>query len=349
MPEATSGAASQGPDRAAILAEMATLPDDGTAATPVKPAPDKQASTPAEVEAPDQEAAPDVATDAPDAETTEQPDAETQKRLDMVTRAEKRSRQQLTKERQDFEAERREHVDAQRAHKAEVESFTRSKTTARKDVVSHLRGLGFQEEDFALAAQQMYLQTKGAAADPQRKAAVTAETEKRELRDEIAELRAWRDEQEQAKQKHAVEQTQSQRAEAYANTMLAQVNETSTPLVHRQFSKSPQKAIEGLVKTYDALVAEFDDVPDHADVVKAYEKRRRVELEEEGVDVDTLIGKKAAPVVAKPAGRTLGSGNAAGATRPKPGTPKRLPNGHLAPESRDEILGEMKSLADDAS
>lgn len=340
MPEAAPAPAPV--DRGSVLAEMATLKasQEATEAAPVKTA--KPAAAPIEkdeavdVKDPPSEASAAEPAPEPSDEDEAKPDAETQKRLDSVARAEKRSRQQLSKERQDFEAERREFTDGQRAHRAEVESFSKLKGRAKYDAVAVMRSLGLTEDDFESAAQQLYANSKAAAADPKRKAATEQTARERELRDEVAELRSWRDRKEQADEQRQQQSVVERQASNYLDKLTAQVTDEASPLVKRQIAKNPQKAYAGLVAAYGDLLADSDgDVPEPAHVVKAYETRRRAELDEEGVDIDALLGKRSATPPAKTS-RTLSGLN--GATRPKP-APSKDPE-----EARADTLRELATL-----
>lgn len=65
--------------------------------------------------------------------------------------------------------------------------------------------------------------------------------------------------------------------------------------------------------------ADASHTPTHAEVIAEYEKRRREELEEQGVDVDAML-KRAAPAPAAPPAKkpaaTLDPTNTGGAARP---------------------------------
>lgn len=358
MPDPTPQQTNSAPDRAAVLAELGKIrasngdgePAPKVAAKPalaVAPAAAAAADPDPETAVADVEPDDDVVADPDPEVAADQPDAETQKRLEMVTRAEKRSRQALAKDRAEFDLDRRSFLEDQRKHKADVEHLGKLRARAKVDPWTFLREVGgLSEDDAEHAAKTIYANSKAAAANPANRAAVDAAITKREADARVAELEAKLakiEETDTQRQEHA---RLTSAAERYMGEVESSVTDAS-PLVKRTLAKNPQKFAAGIAATYsDLLAADPDgDIPAAADVVKAYEKRRRAELEADDVDIDAYLAKKpSAPAVAAGKTKTIGNG-VNGATRPKLAVVKPIDNnGSLTEEARNETLAELAAM-----
>lgn len=301
--------------RAATLAELESGPDleaktTSTTASPAKkPAP--KAEEPAE-ETPDVETAdPDVETPDADASTDGAGDAEVtaaeevtadpeqNKRLEAIQNAEKRSREKITALRAEARAEletERKKLEADWGPRLKAaQDFEELKKSAKRGsshFVAAMRALGLGEDDFEPAAQVLYAFSKAGAADPARKAHAERLMRDRDL-DESTSSAHRRIEELEAKleQKDQQAQIASQRS-AYLDHAVKAIGEDA-PLAKALAAKNPAKLREALWATTERLYRENDnEIPEPAALIAAYEKTRRAELEELGVDVPTLSTTK---------------------------------------------------------
>jgi hypothetical protein len=278
-------------------------------AKPAKAAPvdDVETPTAADIDADEVEA--QAADEVDEAEVEEaSPDKDTQKRLDVIARAEKRAKQQLAADRLDFEEQRQAWKSEQRAAQAAIAKFEEMKTRAKRDPAGFMRSVGLAEDDFELAAQALYAESKAGMADPKRRAAVDAALRQRETGDSIAELRAQVEALKTEKLQAAARAEQATIVDQFVTTVAKAATAEKAPLVAKYLAKSPAKARAGLAAAALALLEAEGDVPEHADVIAAYELQRRRELEEMDVDLDVYLGRTdtAATITKKPS-KTIGS------------------------------------------
>lgn len=274
--------------------------DDAPASQSAPPA--KAEPPPASTEAAQPEpetASEDVEADAP-AETPspapggDKPDAETVKRLAAVQAAEKRSREKLAAERAEFAAERAKLEELRKeieAYRADSELFAKAKARAEIDPVSVLESLGVKDLEYA--AKQAYAKAK---ADPANKEAAARSLRERELMEEIAELKKWRTETTRAEQERA----QNEMARREAETYMADVTKAATagelsPLAKHFMAKNPAATDHRLRRIAVELAQETGERPDVEDVLARYEKSRRAELEELGVDPNSILNASSPP------------------------------------------------------
>ena len=227
------------------------------------------------------------------------PDADTTKRLGVVAKAEAKAREEATQRK--IELDRREQALLARENEATGKGSTleQLKALIRKDPVKALETLGLTDEaDLSVAAQRMWAQTAGKA-DPKNKAYAEQTARERELQSELAELKKTTAElAEQFK-------TRDQRAaaEQFANRYLDEAVKAipSEPsLIGTRHTKNPANARAALLSLGQEMEKDADgETPSHGEVIAEYEKRRRAEFEEQGVDVDAMLkAKVAAPVAA---------------------------------------------------
>lgn len=322
------------PDRAAILAELASLPaaNDEPAEEPSKPAADPEVAPPEE-EAP--AAAP--------VETEEDPaDAETSKRLATVQKQEERARAALAKERSEARAE----LDtARKAHEAEwapkmaaYEQFEAAKRNARRDPAALLTAAGLTADDLEAAAAQIYaLSPKGGT-----NAANKAHAEKL-LRERENETRYEKLERELAEVKQAAvarEQAAAQAAETerYVGAIESSAK-ASGPAIFHLMNTDADMAGSLMSRAYEDIMKATGETPDPKDVVAEAEKAARVKLVKLGVNLDSIIKGKAAPAEPETKRTTKTLSTSGSATQPK-----TVATTKTAKEEREEVLREMAKL-----
>lgn len=284
-----------------------------------------QAAKPAETKPLVSDASPDNAESSPSDEVDDdasetptpaksveaKPDSETSKRLAAVQAAEKRSREKVAAERAEVAAERaaaakeRSELDAERA---ELAAYRKAVERAKVDPVAALRAMGITDPaDLEHAAKTSYAAAKG---DPANKEAAARAMREREHADELATLRKRLDDRDSAdKQRTETEHVQRETAK-YVSDLKAAVGDDS-PIARHFLAKSPAKTEAALRRTAYELSQETGDIPDHADVLARYEQTRRAELEELGIDPNSILSappkKPDLEAAKKPAAKTLGN------------------------------------------
>lgn len=218
----------------------------------------------------DQEATPAADDDPADASDPiePKPDAETERRLSAVQRAEKRSREMLTKERAEAKAE----IERERAElskwKAERDSFEQMKARAKYDPAGVLAALGLTDEDLEPAARDLYARSKGAQSDPKAREAALKMQREREVSDRVAKI-----ERENAELREQFTQRDQEAAhrEAFDSFVgdVKKVANGTTPL----FEKAPARANQLVRQVLQEHWAEHQEIPDVADVIASLEKR----------------------------------------------------------------------------
>lgn len=290
--------------RAETLAALSTELDAPATAAKVEPAP-----TPMVADEPDSAVEADEDDAPPPPKVESKPDSETSKRLAAVQAAEKRSREKVAAERAEVASERasaakeRAELDAELA---ELAAYRKAVERAKVDPVGALRAMGITDPaDLEHAAKTSYAAAKG---DPANKEAAARAMREREHADELATLRKRLDERDSAdKQRTETEHVQRETAKYVADLKAAVSDET--PIVKHFLAKNPAKTEAALRRTAYELSQETGDIPDHADVLARYEQNRRAELEELGLDPNSILSapsKKPDPEAAKkPAAKTL--------------------------------------------
>jgi hypothetical protein len=226
-------------------------------------------------------------------------DAETAKRLAAVQKAEQRSRDKLAVERKDLE-DAREKLKQEQAEMAavrkEMAAFTKIKERAAIDPVAALEALGVT--DYEHAARQAYARHKG---DPGNKEAAARSMRERERDDDVSTLKRRLDDYEKRDQEREQNATIQREAAAF---MDGAVKAASTgkyvddagreqvldaPLAKHFMAKSPAKTRGRLAQIAVELLNETGDRPDYADVLARFEQTRRAELEDYGVNIDSIL------------------------------------------------------------
>lgn len=238
-------------------------------------------------------------------------DPETAKRLSVIQKAEKRSREQLTKEREDAKAEilkmRRQLEEEWQPRLKQAENFEQLKKRARIDPAGVLASLGLTDDDMEPAARQVYSRSKAAAADPKNRDAADRAMREREQGDSLAAMQKRIDELENGIRSRDQKAIAQREAERYIDSVSKAIGDNA-PLVRAVMAKNPDKARYEFGRIALSL-AERDggEVPDPEDVIAEYERSRRTELEELGIDPATVIKAKKPEEPKKPPAKTLGS------------------------------------------
>lgn len=269
-----------------------------------------------------------------EAKAEDKPDPETDKRLSAVQKAEKRSREQIAKERAEAKAEMQLEFDRQRAaltpHMESLKAYESAKAKAHTDPVGLLTSLGVPLDQFDYIAQQIYNNSKAAESDPKRKEYAAQAREKREYESRMEAMQKRIDAMENER-KQATEAQESARLEDSAFKALSDAATDDMPLTKAVLAKNPTKARAALLKTAQDLFAQTGEPPDAEDVLSAYEKIRAEELAELGVDVASIAKPKTAPTDEKRApSKTLDAAPAGAKPAPAKGKP-----------SRDELLRDL--------
>jgi hypothetical protein len=297
---------------AAVNAGLAKL--DGSAATEVataataadKPAGDsahdpKLSQTPA---AKDAAAPKDPAKPAAD----EPVDDKTAKGLAAIDRRAKAFRDEQAAEKAKLDLER---VELARI-KADVEGrgagLDELRKLAKRDPIAALAKLGLESEDeWETVGRGAYPRTKAGKSDPRAAPAVAQTERERQLADELASLKKGHEELTASLRTRDAQAQQQAYVRDYLDSAVKAIPTTPT-LIGKLHAKSPEKARQTLLELGTTMEREamradgttrYDPAhtPSHAELITRYEKDRRAELEEQGVDVDALL----VPAAAKPA------------------------------------------------
>lgn len=289
-PQAPTGATAK-PSRAETIAALEKLQEPVADEKPIEAKPDAPAEKPDEAVKPDEDA-----DEAPKVEA-KPADPELAKRQDAIAKAEKRSRELIAKERAEAKAAFDAEVQKMRAELEpqleQARQFKAAMEKAKTDPAALLRAAGLTEDDFDYAGRQIYNLGKTAGAKPENKQAAEQARYLREIADraERAEQRAA------ALEKQFSERDQSARIAAAENEYLDGVMKAPTdeaPRAAKLIEKSPAKARAKFKAIAEDLLRQNGEIPDHADVLAAYE----AELDELGLE--RPAAKAAAPKPAEP-------------------------------------------------
>lgn len=304
-----------------ILAEMADVAKQEPAPQEPAPAPEEPADPdPAEQSDDDGDAESDAESD--DSTDSGHADPETRKRLDAVRKAESRARESLARDRAALAAERSQHE----RDIAEMREFSNIRSRAKYDLVSVIKSLGITEDAFEDAARALYAHSPKGAADPKNKEAVERTLRERQLQDRLDEVARRLDEREKEEHARAQQAAASQQAQRYLDGVAKSATAKVAPLAAHFLAKSPEKTRLALGQIAIELAGDSDEPPRPADVLRAYEKIRRHDLIDMGVDPDALVGKAKSP---------------APAVRP---SDSKVTNTSDKIPTKEDILREMNSL-----
>lgn len=328
-----------------VSAGLAKFEAAAAAGTSVEPAAETPASAAAAAEKPTPAALPAEPAKASDKPAAEKPadkpadepvDDKTAKGIAAIDRRAAKFREEQAAAKAEIELERAELARMRAEVSGKASSFEELQKLAKRDPIAALAKLGIDsEDDWENVGRGAYPRTKAGKADPRAQPAVAQTARERELADKLAEVdQKLAKIDETMRQRDA--QSQSQKfVSDYLDSAVKAIPADKPTLIAKLLAKSPEKARQALLQTgvrmeRDAMAAEgatkYDPsfTPSHAEVIAEYEKGRRAELEEQGVDVDALLAppKPAAPAPAQKPAATLDPTSPTG-TRPTNGSPTR--------------------------
>lgn len=293
------------------------------------PAPEKPAEDQAEPKVEEVEAKPDPKADAkPEAKADEDVDPKTAKGLAAIDKQAKKFREEQAAARKSFESEMAQaRADFARERAELTQQMTQLgdlRQLAKRDPISLLRKLGIEHEDeWETIGRGAFPFTKQGKADPRSAQLAQQAIRERERDDDIATVRK----QNEALLERLEAMEKRSQAEKYVEeygTGLVKSIPTEPTLISKLHAKSPAKARQALLDIAVRLERDNDgETPDHADVIAEYERTRRAELEEQGVDVDALLKPPVAEKPKAPAPRSPLDIEATKGTKAINGTPSR--------------------------
>jgi len=330
-------------DRAALLAELGALRDDGTLLPDPKPtegdASAKAVETDAESTAEATSETDGEGEDEPDAESTaeDEPDAEAEKkaeadpvaarRIAQIQSEEKRAKQAIQAERAEIARERQQVEQALRA----VEEFKALGARAKRDPVGVLQALGMTPDDFEDAAKILYGHSTAAQKNPKLREEAARLARERGTIGEVNELRAQLAKIEEREQQREQQVQQERAVTAYVGQVRAAVN-GQAPLLSRLIAKNEARARDEIVMVAREMLEQTGDAPAPADVVTEIERRQTALLADLGIDAPAGGKKPATKSTPTPADKSRQATATATDTKKPPVT-------ELAPtDSREEIL-----------
>jgi len=206
-----------------------------------------------------------------------------------------------------------------------VREFQELRKRFRYDPLGVSRALGASEDDFEDIARAHYAHSKKGAADPRNKAEVERSLKEREQQERLDALQKRLDERDAAEKQSKAQAEAQREAAKYVESVAKAAAGPKAPLAAHFLAKNPERTKAKLGQIAYEMASEMDVVPTPAQVLKAYERIRREELLELGVDADTIVKAKAAT--------------------PKPGTkPTEKPAAtESKPLSKADLLAELEA------
>lgn len=294
LPGPSALAQAQARIRAGRASTLAALESGDTADKPADTAVETETETEqdggdaaAELEA-KAESKVDKKLDTSDVKPEAKKDPEADKRLAAIQAAEKRSRDKIAAERAELEKQAAELKSAREA----VERFEKAKKLARRDPAAALEALDITDDASREAfARATFAMTEAGKKDPsaaranQERAEQTlrareTETTLEKIQRELAETRELITKRDQ-------QQAQQQQAQRYVSAIETAAKSTA-PLVAHLLEHDTDDTHDGLVRTYERLVAENGEAPDAADVVAAYDKAQRSKFTKLGINPESI-------------------------------------------------------------
>ena len=257
--------------------------------------------------------------DEEDDEDEKKVDGDTAKRLAQVKRTDKRLREQREKQFRAREAEldaRESELKEARAEVAEFKSLI-SRMKNPYEVGDVLIELGLSEDDAEAASQALYARSKKYANDPKAREAITRAKGERELREEVSNLKKWREERE-TRDREAQESAAAQERGMKFLGDAAKLATEKTPLAATYLERSPERAYQRMAEITARLWDQTGEQPAAKKVIVELERDRRRELRDLGIDPKTRTAAAKA-TTDKPADKTKTAAN--GSKKPeKPST-----------------------------
>jgi hypothetical protein len=260
-------------------------------------------------------------------------DAAGKKRLEAVQRAERKHKETVEKDRKalDAEAKKVQAVVDEWAPKIErVVKLQKQVKTRPAAVVELLTELGLGADDFSAVGRLVYAASSEAAKDPKWKSVAQQLTKETSQTGEVAELRSLVEKMSKQLEERDARSRYEQDEARYLDSAVARVKEASdAPLARIMLGKAPDKLRRELRRVAIELSQHtHGETPDKDDVLAEFERQRREQLEDAGVDVDALRARSRSgsrparcptPVAAPAARRTMTTGRRSRSARPRSG------------------------------
>ncbi|MGE5722035.1 MAG: hypothetical protein ACM3YM_06195 [Sphingomonadales bacterium] len=318
----------------------AVTPDPATTPDPVvPPAPDEPAKPPV---APAPEPQPDEAAAA------------------AIRKQEIHARRQLAEERAQWQVEREREQAGLKPKLEEYEQWKQRLASAEDDPLPYLEAAGWTGDKLEQLARIAYAHSPAGAKDPRNKTVAAQTKAQRDLETKLSKM----EEQIQTFQRQQAEQAEQARVQAQIDGYYSQLAKSvgdDDPIVRARIASMPDFAKQRMLTIAERLYVEsgptddLRDVPDPKQVIKAFEKERRDELEADlralGVDPAAVYqlahtpaaGASAAPTASAPAPVNGAARPPSKTLSPNAGTPTEAPKSGR--KSREELIKEMQRLS----
>ena len=216
-------------------------------------------------------------------------DGEESKRLASIQANEKRAKDKISADRAaaraEVESERQKLADdraAFAAERAELDAYKKARDRAKVDPVGVMEALGL---DLEYSSKLAYAKAKG---DPSQRDVAAATMRARELEDAHSTTAKRLEDLEKRLEAKDRQSEFDTRRNAYLDHAVKTVGDDA-PISKALGAKNPARLRAALWATTERLIEENDgDVPDYEDVIATYEKTRRTEFEELGIDPATI-------------------------------------------------------------
>ncbi len=324
-------------ERAAFMSgEEVEAPAEAEADAPAEEAAEPEQEAVAEDESAEEDAPAEEAEEPEEQEA--KPDAESGKRLEQVRKTEARMREQIKRDRDAFVSERDAFVAEWKPKIEAAERFERMRESARNPytIAELLLEAGMAEDDFEAAAQALYAHSTKGKADPKNREYVARSKRERDLADQLASVQKRLDAQETKERQAAEEAKARAEGERIIRGIVKTVKPDASPLLVAALAKNTERTHQRLAQIAGELFDREGVMPDAAEVHAEYERVRREELTELGIDPATVK-----PAKVNGAKRTVVT---TAGTRPATNGNGK-PNGTAdAPPSKADIIRELEEL-----
>ena len=232
----------------------------------------------------------DVDLDDEDAPKVDAKGAEALKKLERRIRADADKTVRAAEDR--AKAAETKHAELQ----GKIDDHEKQRARAKHDPIAWLKYGGFVDDDLDVVARIAYAHSPAAASDPKNKEhreAAARLARERESGEKMSTLEKRLESYEQ-REKDREQQTAVQRhlTDYFDGAVSAakKYGADKLPLLARHLEKSPKGALAALQNIAKDHLDRAGELPSVKDLLRVYEKNRRAELAELGVDVPALIG-----------------------------------------------------------
>lgn len=304
----SSLAAAHDAARAAFLA--GDMGDDDTAAEDAKKAPaardadddsDLDEDESEEVSADDEEDPDKDLDDEEDEDDEDETDKETARRIEQVQRTDKRLREERERQFAAREAELEQHVSSLKKEWepriAAAEKFERLAARANIDPVAVVKALGVGKDRYEYIGQVFYTLAKAEGGDDKAKIAAAQLMKQSEYDAEIADLKKWREQREQADKDREQQTAADREVDAFISKVM-QAATDKMALAKALLKNDPDTAREELQIVAFRLAKAEGKLPDAKKVMIEFEKHQRAKLRKLGLDPKTMSPKAASAALA---------------------------------------------------